>query len=280
MDRLLNYAFGFVVVYLFVLFANAEEHMQIIVGLLAALIFSFAGFMLTWLTLDGAQAAFVTGVTAFGLGGLPAAVILLSFFVTGTLLTLLDQPSYEDFYGDDQPARRKRRNGIQVWANSFWFVLFIVMWFIFDTQLWLIAAISAISTAMADTWATEIGDRMNLGSTYVIKGWRKVQPGTDGGVSLTGSLGGLAGGMLIGLVAHYVYPQISISTAVLIGVVGFLGNYLDSLLGAYFQYEGQSWSMPNISDRDITLDNDGVNWAATGLGSILSLILIHLFSIS
>jgi uncharacterized protein (TIGR00297 family) len=279
-DRLLNYAFGIVIIYLFVLFAGAEEHMQILLGLAAAMLISITGFLLSWLTLDGAQASFIAGITAFGLGGLPAAILVLSFFITGTLLTQMNDPSYEDIYGDAQPVRRRRRDGIQVWANNFWFALNIVLWFMFESDVWLVTAVATLAIAMADTWATEIGYRISLGSTYSLKGWRKVQPGTDGGVSLSGSLGGLSGGMIIGLLGFLVFPEISLHAGLFIAIIGFLGTYLDSMLGAYFQYEGRSLDIPWLSVDGFSLDNNGVNWVATGLGSITSLILIQFISIT
>ncbi len=280
MDRLLNIVFGLIVIYLFVLVAHTGEHVQILAGLGGAMGLSFFGFVISWLTLDGAQSAFVTGLVAFGLGGIPAAIILLTFFVTGTLLTTTENTTYSDLYGDMQPMRRRRRNGIQVWSNSFWFVLFLVIWFILRDEPFLIAGLAALATAMSDTWATEIGYRLTWGPTYIIKGWRKVQPGTDGGVSVSGVLGGLTGGLLIGILSYVIYPQVGMATGLFIAIIGFIGCQIDSYLGAYFQYEGKKLNMPVIGIRRLSLDNDAVNWAAIGLGSFSSLILIHLLSLS
>ncbi len=280
MNRLLNYVFGFVIVYLFVLVADSGEHLQILIGLLAAMILSFLGFLISWLTLDGAQASFVTGVAVFGFGGLPAALLLLTFFITGTLLTVSSKSEYSDVYGDLQPERRKRRNGIQVWSNSFWFVFFILLWFLFRSEILLVAGMAALATATSDTWATELGYRIKFGPTYVIKGWRRVQPGTDGGVSIAGLLGGLMGGMIIGLFACWVYPQLDLAKGIFIGIVGFIGCQIDSYLGAYFQYEGKSLSLTFPTEKNVTLDNDAVNWVAIGLGSTSSLFLIHLLALT
>ncbi len=81
----------------------------------------------------------------------------------------------------------------------------------------------------------------------ITKPWRTVPPGTNGGVSLLGTLASIAGGLtigfsfwLLGVIHHFTSCCASISPsqlpAVLLGVIGGLGgSLLDSLIGAIMQ---------------------------------------------
>jgi len=78
-----------------------------------------------------------------------------------------------------------------------------------------------------------------------------VPPGTDGGMTLLGTAGGIAGaGFVAGL--SYVLGQRSASAIAIAGVAGML---VDSLLGATVQGKVR-W-----------MDNDAVNLAATLTGA-------------
>ena len=56
-------------------------------GAIFAVAVALLALRLKALTIDGAIAAFVVGTVVFGAGGLPAALVLLAFFVPSSLLT-------------------------------------------------------------------------------------------------------------------------------------------------------------------------------------------------
>ncbi len=182
MDRLVNYAFLLLLVFLFVLDAGAEIRMRIGIALAAAALFSFLAFIFKWLTLDGVAAAIVFGTLILGLGGWALAAIVVLFFVSSTLLTINSIVMIEEIR--QTYAERKRRDGLQVWANGFWISLCVILACIYDLDLFLIGAAGAISAATADTWATEIGNRKFKWNTYLITNFKPVRAGTDGGVSM------------------------------------------------------------------------------------------------
>lgn len=75
------------------------------------------------------------------------------------------------------------------------------------------------------------------------------RPGTNGGISLVGTLMSFAGGLVVGLgyllgifmtfsqdMLHNSPPQWPV--VLFGGVAGLLGSLFDSLLGAWFQYSG------------------------------------------
>lgn len=271
MDRLTNYVFTFVLIYLFVLVAGNQGHLMILTGLGLSMLVSFIAFLFNWLTLDGARSATVFGTISFGLGGYDAAILILAFFISSTLISQRKDITR----GENQHAytSKIRRDGIQVWANGFWFALFLCLWYIFRLKVLWVSAAGSLATATADTWATELGSNWFPGNTFSIKSFKKVRPGTDGGISIVGTLGSLTGSILIGIFSFVIFDTEPVTSMIIIAVSGFLGCLLDSYMGAYFQHEEKSIVFGGIGSKPIRLDNNAVNWAATGLGSLVALIL-------
>ncbi len=183
-----------------------------------------------WLTGRGATAALAVGVaTIWGLGW-RGFVLLLAFFVSGSLLT---------------PAAKagRRRNERQVLANGGVAAIAAL------AGSWIVFA-GALAAATADTWATEIGRHSPIAPRLITNG-RRVPPGTDGGMTLLGTAGGIVGaGFIAGL--SYVFGQ---RGALVIAAAGVAGMLVDSLLGATVQGKAR-W-----------VDNDAVNLAATLTGA-------------
>jgi uncharacterized protein (TIGR00297 family) len=116
--------------------------------------------------------------------------------------------------------------------------------------LWLVTV--ALAAAGSDTWATGMGALSPRPPRDILRG-HLVAPGTDGGVTWFGSLGGLIGAALVGLAGattSSTRPGALYLAATAIGVAAML---LDSVLGSGLQgRKGWRW-----------LDNNGVNAAIT-----------------
>jgi len=118
------------------------------------------------------------------------------------------------------------------------------------------AFVGAVATAMGDTLSSEIGGLFD--DPRLITTLEPVDPGTDGAVSLPGTLAGLAGTVIVAGIAAVTMPlggPGAVSTAV-VGVVvlaGFAGMTADSLLGALLE-----------GDR---VGNQTVNLLATAVGA-------------
>ena len=114
-------------------------------------------------------------------------------------------------------------------------------------QAWPVLALAALAEAAGDTSSSEIGMAFP-GKTWMITTFQPVPAGTDGGISLFGTIAALLGAASVAV------------AAVLTGLVPihtlrrsfwrFFGTIVDSLLGAVF--ERRSW-----------LDNDLVNLLST-----------------
>jgi uncharacterized protein (TIGR00297 family) len=109
----------------------------------------------------------------------------------------------------------------------------------------------ALAAANADTWATEIGIHSRSAPRLITTG-RPVPAGTDGGMTLLGTTGGILGAGFIAAVSALVGQR----RAWAIALAGIAGMIVDSGLGATLQ------------GRIRWIDNDAVNLAATLTGAI------------
>ncbi len=189
-----------------------------------------------WLTRRGAAAALaVGGATLWGFGW-RGLILLLAFFVSSSLLTAAAK-------GGEKGGGEGRRNARQVIANGGIAALAALA----GNWAWFAGALAA---ANADTWATEIGSHSPT-PPRLITNWTTVPAGTDGGMTLLGTAGGMAGAAVVGALS-YLFGQDA--AMALIGA-GTAGMIMDSLLGAIGQ--------PKVR----WIDNDVVNLAATLTGA-------------
>ena len=158
-DRILNYLFGFCLVLIFVLEANSDDHIRMLLALGLSLIIAIISFILNWLTLDGMRSAVLFGTVVLGTGGWMPALAVLLFFLSSSFISRRRGDQNEIAEAFLSSRTKFRRNGWQVWANGFWVVTMLILFFLFDAEFLLIAAYGAVAAATSDTWATEIGCR-------------------------------------------------------------------------------------------------------------------------
>ncbi|MDZ7773926.1 MAG: DUF92 domain-containing protein [Balneolaceae bacterium] len=284
MGRHTTYLLLFALVGVFVFFAPPENQFLVILGALLSVILAVSGFYLNWLTLDGVPAATLVGTVSFGLGGLPMAGLLLIFFLSSSLISGLplfrgDPPAPASAEREERlrrrpPGREGRRTGSQVWANGFWLVLCLLLLHVTGEHLFTASAVAALAAATSDTWSTELGTHRMPGNTWSLTSLRPVPAGSDGGISLPGTLAGVAGSALLAGAGTWFY-SLNLVWFFIIFSSGFLGCLFDSLLGATSQDSlTLEFPMP-FTERpwSLGIDNNTVNWLATGFASLWALIL-------
>ena len=116
------------------------------------------------------------------------------------------------------------------------------------TRLYAVVVVAALAEATADTLASELGEVLG-GPPFMVTNLRRVAPGTDGAISLAGTVAGTGGAALVVLVAVSALG-LSLGKAVCAGLGAIGGLFIDSLLGATAERRG--W-----------LNNDAVNFLST-----------------
>ncbi|MGZ4830409.1 MAG: DUF92 domain-containing protein [Candidatus Angelobacter sp.] len=124
---------------------------------------------------------------------------------------------------------------------------------------WPVLALAALAEAAADTSSSEIGMAFP-GKTLLVTNFKPVPAGTDGGISLFGTIAALVGAasVAVAAVATGLAPVRQIGIIIL---AGFLGTLVDSLLGAVLERRG--WLDNNLVNLLSTAAAAGMAW---GLG--------------
>ena len=177
----------------------------------------------------GALGGFVLGTIVYACLGRDGFAVLALFVVGGSLLTRLG-------YGRKRRAgtaeaaggRRGAKNAL---ANCGIAAVCALLYALSPSDALAAAFVASLGAAFADTAESEVG-QVYGGAPRLIVNLRKVPPGTDGAVSLPGTLAGLATaaltaalGLVLGLVA-------SPSAAAIVALAAFVGTVADSLTGA------------------------------------------------
>jgi uncharacterized protein (TIGR00297 family) len=131
----------------------------------------------------------------------------------------------------------------------------------------LAASIAALAEATADTVSSEMGQALagsRWGRTLLITTGKPVAAGTDGGVSVAGTVLGMAAALVVVLLSPVAHSGTH-SGALLLAVfaAGCAGLFFDSVLGATVERKG--W-----------LGNDLVNFSSTVLAAVMAYFLVRL----
>ena len=205
-------------------------------------------------TVTGILMGLIFSLVVVIFGGYEWFLVIVVFFGGGSLVSRIGyEKKKERNSGQENNGLREAKN---VLANGLVAVLCVLGFamgpeFIVPREMFVFAFGGAVSAAMADTISSEIG--LLFKSPRLITTFKKVEYGTDGGVTLHGTFSGILGAILIAI-AMEVCIGIGILGMVVIVLGGFLGMMMDSLLGAMFE--------------DRFLSNEGVNFISTLTGAI------------
>lgn len=229
---------------------------------------------------------------------------LLTFFVLASKATKYKSSIKKKFEEDFKEGGQ--RNWIQVLCNGGIAAQFAVLYMldsgctekVVDFQMWYnsslfsMAVMGALACSCGDTFASEIGTVFSVNTTpRLITSLRKVPKGTNGGITMIGTLSSGMGGALVG-VAYYLTLLLCTSDFQLHkspaqwliiptgALAGLLGSTIDSYLGALFQFSGFDREKkcivehpgPNIEFISGTelLDNHSVNLLSALLTGLLT----------
>ncbi len=224
--------------------------------------FGYFAYRAKTIDLSGVFTAVLFGVILISFAGVNWFFVVIMFFILGSIFTKF-RYSEKEFLGVAQ-GKQGRRGYMNAFANAGVGIVGSVLYGLTGDIIFIALFLGSISTATADTLASEIG--VTGGKPYLITTFRQVQPGTNGGVTVLGELACIFGAVIIcgmafvlGVAPWYVC---------LIGVVtGFIGTNLDSLYGA-------------LLENKKIIGNSGTNLLATLSGGIIAMLiclaLVHL----
>lgn len=165
-------------------------------------------------------------------------------------------------------ARGGRRGPENVWGSAATGAVLAVLTTLPGAPIpWLLIGFAASFAAkLADTCGSEIGKRWGR-TTVLITTLRPVPPGSEGAISLEGSLASLGGSALMALVLLSLGLLPGTAAALLVTVVGLVATLIESLIGATLQ------------GRLAWLSNELVNGLQTLIAALLALGLAPLLGL-
>lgn len=227
--------------------------------LLPALLLNLPLALLAWrartVRWSGVLAGVIVGMSIFLFGGWPWFAVLFGFFALGSLLTRVGyRTKAARGLAEEKGGRRGWQNAV---ANGGVGVLAAVAWCGTGWEPLRAAYTASLATALFDTAGSEIGGL--YGRTPIsLRSFRKVPPGTEGAVSLEGTLGALLFAVLLGLIGTGVgaAPWIGLPAIVIGAVVGGL-------------YESLAAGL-------LPLGHQALNFTNTLVGAAAAALLAHL----
>ncbi len=239
--------------------APITGEMVVLARLLPAFGVTFVFALLAWgmrgVTARGAVAGFVCTfliALAAGYGGFMTVLIVFALTLFAT------QFGQHRKQAAGIAETRSGRRGHQVLANLSAAGLIAVPAIFFPrvAPLLFAAMTAALCEAASDTVSSEIGKAVAQ-RAHLITNFQSVLAGTDGGITVQGTLAGIIAAWIVAAVASglNVISDYWILPAMLSGIAGML---LDSVLGATLQRPGR-------------LGNDSVNFVSTTFAACLTL---------
>jgi uncharacterized protein (TIGR00297 family) len=235
---------------------------RIFQGLLVNMIFAWLAMRSKSIDRLGALSAILIGTTITAGFGLSGFALMAGFFLVGSTVTKLGYARKAAL------GIAQEKGGARGWRNAFANggipALLAIFGLLSEGPLhtaFLIAYAAAVATAAADTCSSEIGKAYGK-RTFLITTLRPVPAGTEGAVSIEGTLGGLFGSAFIASLG-VLTGLFQAEGALIVTLAGFLGALAESVIGTVAEKRG--W-----------LDNHALNALNTAIGAAFA-TLIGLF---
>lgn len=131
-------------------------------------------------------------------------------------------------------------------------------------QLARVGFVGAMATKCMDTVSSEIGKAYG-GTTIVLPSLNIVQKGTEGGVSIVGTLAGVLGAVVAGFLAYGGRLLLSVASVGIVVAAAVIGTTVESWIGA------------NVQNK-LKLSNEFVNFVNTSIGAVAAIVLFSCYT--
>lgn len=237
---------------------TAELGERAAIGLGVTLAFALLAHWLRAVSKGGAIAgALVTWVVYVGTGAGGFVCVVVVFLLT----SLATRFGYRHKQTLGTAENREGRSARQVLANLGVAAAAGAATLLHPSPFLPLAMAAALAEAAADTVSGEMGQALEP-RAYLITNFHAVEPGTNGGISLSGTMAGCLAALVVAGACAAAY-LIRLPWITLVAAAGVLGMMFDSVLGATLERPGG-------------LNNDAVNLLSTLLAAAAALLIAWL----
>jgi len=224
------------------------------IGLAVNVALAAAAYAARGVDRSGAAAGILLGTAIWGFLGWRGFLLLFLFFAIGTAATKFG-------YEAKRAARLEQEGGGRRGArNAFAKTTVPALAAVFaattgEPVLFSLAVAGAFATAAMDTASSEVGQVIGR-RTFLITTLRPVPRGTEGAVSLEGTVAGLVAALAVAAAGRWtgLYPGLGVVAVV---AAAFVATTLESLAGATLEKRG-------------LIDNEAVNFLNTLAGALVA----------
>ncbi|CAL0310205.1 unnamed protein product [Lupinus luteus] len=220
--------------------------------------------LLTGLSLSGFVAAFLLGTLTWRAFYSSGFLLVAIYFLIGTAATKV-KITQKEAQGIAEKRRGQRGPGSVIGSSAAGCVCALLTIFGVGgaafSQLWRLGFVASFCTKLSDTVSSEIGKAYGK-TTYLVTTFKIVPRGTEGAVSLEGTVAGIFASIVLAVVACLL-GQVGQHEAIICVLASQIANVGESIIGAVLQEkEGFQW-----------LNNDAVNIINISMGSIIAVLM-------
>ncbi|XP_042413722.1 protein VTE6, chloroplastic-like [Zingiber officinale] len=220
--------------------------------------------LLSGLTISGMGSAFLLGILSWRAFGPSGFLIVAAYFAIATAATKL-KIAQKEALGIAEKRGGRRGPGSVVGSSASACVCALLsinnMCGALFARFWQLGFVACFCTKLTDTVSSEMGKAYGK-TTYLATTFKVVPRGTEGAVSIEGTVSGVVASILLAGIA-YSMGQVDLPQASICVLASQIANFGESLIGATLQ------------DKDSFqwLNNDVVNIINISIGSILAMLL-------
>jgi uncharacterized protein (TIGR00297 family) len=201
--------------------------------------FAAIAYALGMISRSGALGGLLVGTTIYASLGPRGFAILALFVVGGSLMTRLGYASKaRSGTAQEHGGRRGARNAL---ANGAVATLCSILAAATGSELLTAAFVASLGAAFADTAESEIGQLFSR-TPRLITTLQRVPPGTDGAISVPGTLAGVGAAGLTAALGLALGMLAAPWSALLVAIASFLGTVADSMIGSLSPRAGNELS--------------------------------------
>ncbi|KAJ1383761.1 hypothetical protein SESBI_43111 [Sesbania bispinosa] len=235
-------------------------------SLLCNLLIFIAGspILVTGLSLSGIAAAFLLGTLTWRAFGPSGFLLVATYFVIGTAATKVKM-AQKVAQGVAEKRRGRRGPGSVIGSSAAGCICaFLTIFGVGGeafSRLWRLGFVASFCTKLSDTISSEIGKAYGK-TTYLVTTFKVVPRGTEGAVSVEGTLAGIIASIVLAFVSCLL-GEVGLHEAIICVLASQIANLGESIIGAALQEkEGFQW-----------LNNDAVNIINISMGSIIAILM-------
>ncbi|XP_020581499.1 protein VTE6, chloroplastic [Phalaenopsis equestris] len=220
--------------------------------------------LLSGLSASGIGSAFLMGVLTWRAFDAPGFFLVAIYFVAGTAVTKL-KIAQKQALGVAEKRMGRRGPGSVFGSSAAGCACALLSIYSVGgsafSELWRLAFVASFCTKLSDTVSSEIGKAYGK-TAYLVTTFKVVPRGTEGAVSVEGTIAGLLASVILSTVSYFL-GEVNTPQAAICVLASQVANFGESFIGATLQErDGFQW-----------LNNDAVNVLNISIGSILAVLM-------